>query len=164
MGARTIISAAILIVLIVLTAVLPGRKESVRTADPCWPSVALDPADRLLILAPHPDDEVLGCGGVIQQAVTMKLPVRIVFLTYGDFYEWSFLRYEKRPVLTPRGVQGMGEIRRGEALAADATLGVAQADLAFLGCPWPTRSRRIWWGSWRGPRRSRARAWYSRSG
>jgi hypothetical protein len=31
-------------------------------------------------------------------AWAMALPIRIVFLTYGDFYEWSFIRYEKRPV------------------------------------------------------------------
>jgi len=36
-----------------------------------------------------------------QQAVAMGLPVRIAFLTYGDFYEFSFIVYEKRHALLP---------------------------------------------------------------
>jgi LmbE family N-acetylglucosaminyl deacetylase len=114
-----------------------------------WPRVTLNATDRLLILAPHPDDEVLGCGGVIQQGVAMGLPIRIVFLTYGDFYEWSFIRYEKRPVLTSRGVKGMGEIRHGEALAADAMLGAPAVDLAFLGYP-DFGTLKMWDSAWDG--------------
>ncbi|MCL5278641.1 MAG: PIG-L family deacetylase [Planctomycetes bacterium] len=120
------------------------------------PKLTLAPADRLLILAPHPDDEVLGCGGVIQQGVALGLPIRIVFLTYGDFYEWSFIRYEKRPVLTPRGVEGMGEIRHGEALAADATLGAPAADLVFLGYP-DFGTLQMWYRAWDGARPVRGR-------
>ncbi len=97
--------------------------------------VTLNDRDRLLVLAPHPDDEVLGCGGVIQQAVVMDLPVHIAFLTYGDFYEFSFIVYKKRPVLTPRGVEGMGEIRHTEAVAADSVLGVPKEHISFFGYP-----------------------------
>lgn len=98
-------------------------------------SLVLDEQDRVLVLAPHPDDEVLGCGGVIQQAMAMKLPVHIGFLTYGDFYEWSFIVYKKRLVLTARGVEGMGEVRHDEAIAAAATLGLSPDHLSFFGYP-----------------------------
>lgn len=37
-----------------------------------------------LILAPHPDDESLGCGGSIIKHVNSKSRVKIVFLTNGD--------------------------------------------------------------------------------
>lgn len=97
--------------------------------------VALNEKDRVLVLAPHPDDEVLGCGGVIQQAVAMGLPIHVAFLTYGDFYEQSFFMYKKRPVLTARGVRGMGEVRHDEAMAADSILGVPRDRLRFLGYP-----------------------------
>lgn len=107
-----------------------GLSSSLPTA-----RVALNEKDRVLVLAPHPDDEVLGCGGVIQQAVATGLPVHVAFLTYGDFYEQSFLMYKNRPVLTARGVEGMGEIRHDEAIAADSVLGVPKENLSFFGYP-----------------------------
>ncbi|MFQ3611471.1 MAG: PIG-L family deacetylase, partial [Fimbriimonadales bacterium] len=39
---------------------------------------------RLLIIAPHPDDEVLGCGGLIAEAVRQGSAVRVVAITAGD--------------------------------------------------------------------------------
>ncbi|MEN6425394.1 MAG: PIG-L family deacetylase [Phycisphaerales bacterium] len=100
-----------------------------------------------MILAPHPDDEVLGCAGIVQKAVAMNVPVHIVFFTYGDFYEWSFVVYKKRPVLTPKGVEGMGELRHDEAIAAAAALGLARNDLTFLGYP-DFGTLDIWYSAW----------------
>ncbi|HEX4497934.1 MAG TPA: PIG-L family deacetylase, partial [Thermoanaerobaculia bacterium] len=97
--------------------------------------VALQDTDRILVLAPHPDDEVLGAGGVLREAVRRGLPVRVVFLTHGDSNEWSFLAYRKRPVLTPSGALAMGAVRHQEALEAAKVLGVAAQDLRFLGYP-----------------------------
>ncbi|MBI5259515.1 MAG: PIG-L family deacetylase [Burkholderiales bacterium] len=37
----------------------------------------------LLVLAPHPDDEVLGCGGLLALAVAQGVQVRVVVLTDG---------------------------------------------------------------------------------
>jgi LmbE family N-acetylglucosaminyl deacetylase len=37
-----------------------------------------------LIIAPHPDDEALGCGGSIVKHVRAKSRVKVVFLTNGD--------------------------------------------------------------------------------
>jgi LmbE family N-acetylglucosaminyl deacetylase len=36
---------------------------------------------RVLVLAPHPDDEVLGCGGAIIKHIQQKNPVKVIFLT-----------------------------------------------------------------------------------
>jgi LmbE family N-acetylglucosaminyl deacetylase len=97
--------------------------------------VALQDGDRILVLVPHPDDEVLGAGGVLREAVRRGLPARVVFLTNGDSNEWSFLAYRKRPVLMPGGALAMGAVRHQEALAAAAALGVSSRDLTFLGYP-----------------------------
>jgi len=111
------------------------------------PEVTLLPTDRVLVLAPHPDDETLCCGGIIQRAVTMGLPVRVVFLTYGDNSQWSFLVYRKRPELAPKAVLAMGEIRRNEAMAAAAILGLAPDQLIFLGYP-DFSTLNIWYTHW----------------
>lgn len=99
------------------------------------PVIEFKPDDRILVLAPHPDDEVIGCGGVIQQALAMKLPVRVVYLTYGDNNEWSFLMYRKHFVLFPGSVRQMGVVRHDEALAAARLLGLQPAQEFFLGYP-----------------------------
>lgn len=99
------------------------------------PPVVLSPQDRVLVLAPHPDDEVLGCGGILERAAVMHLPVRVVLFTYGDFNEWSFLLYRHHPVLSSSAVRGMGEVRHDEAISAAAALGVSPTNLTFLGYP-----------------------------
>ena len=100
-----------------------------------WPPITLTPDDRILILAPHPDDEVLGCAGIIQQAVALRLPLRIAFLTDGDNNEWSFLVYRKHFVVRRAALQRMGLVRADEAIAAARVLGVAPEQLTFLGYP-----------------------------
>ncbi len=52
-------------------------------------------ADRVLILAPHPDDEDIGCAGVIQRALKSGAKVKIMYLTNGDHNEFAFIVYEK---------------------------------------------------------------------
>ena len=91
--------------------------------------------DRVLIVAPHPDDETLGTGGVIQRALKSGAQVRIVWLTNGDSNELAFIVYEKR--LTFRKVEflHMGEVRRKEAVLAMKALGVPETNLTFLGYP-----------------------------
>ena len=77
----------------------------------------LGPQDRVLILAPHPDDETLCTGGIIQQALALGLPIHVVFLTYGDNNEWSFVKYRKKLTVGSKAVEGMGLVRHDEAVA-----------------------------------------------
>lgn len=122
-----------------------GRTEA--TSPPALAQVVLKPDDRILVLAPHPDDEVLGCAGIIQSVAEMRLPIRVVFFTYGDNNEWSFLVYRKHPVLFPRAVQAMGQIRHHEALAAANVLGLSPDQLTFLGYP-DFGTLAIWYEHW----------------
>jgi len=110
-------------------------------------SVTLLPTDRVLVLAPHPDDEVLGAGGVIQEAVSKALPIKIVFLTYGDSNQWSFFLYRKHPVVWPAAVENMGLIRHDEAVDASRILGVPPQNLIFLGYP-DFGTLNIWYYHW----------------
>jgi len=103
--------------------------------------------DRVLILAPHPDDEILGCAGIIQKAKALGIPLRIVFLTYGDNNQWSFLVYRKHPVFMPRAVKEMGLVRYREAQAATRVLEVAPEQLVFLGYP-DFHTLSLWYRYW----------------
>jgi len=114
--------------------------------DPSAP-VTLQPNDRILILAPHPDDDILCCAGLLQEAVSRRIPLRVVYLTYGDNYEWAFMAYKKHPVLEPQALRAMGLLRHDEAVAGQAALGVSTAALTFLGYP-DFGTMKIWTSHW----------------
>ena len=55
--------------------------------------------DRVLVLAPHPDDETIGCAGVIMHALKSGAKVKVVYLTNGDNNVFSILL--SNPLLIP---------------------------------------------------------------
>lgn len=70
------------------------------------PAGQLPPAESLLVLAPHADDEVLGCGGTILRYLQDGSKVSIVYLTDGRF----------------GGVGNLSNQRRAEAIAVGRRL------------------------------------------
>jgi len=73
----------------------------------------------ILVLAPHPDDDVIIASGVISNAISQGQPVKVVYVTNGDI-----------------SGTGQGFLREGEAVTAQTTyLGTAENDLIFLGYP-----------------------------
>ena len=99
------------------------------------PLPAFTPEDRVLIFAPHPDDEAIGTGGVIQMARRAGAQVRVVLVTNGENNEFSFLVYKKRLIFRPKEILAMGELRRRESLSAMFSLGVGEEDILSLGYP-----------------------------
>ena len=91
--------------------------------------------DRLLIVAPHPDDEVLGAGGLIQQARAAGADVHVVYLTNGDHNQVAFKLYKLLLHLRPRQYLAFGRMRQREAVAAMTILGLSRDHLTFLGYP-----------------------------
>jgi len=104
-------------------------------------------ADRILVVAPHPDDEVIGAGGLIQQACAKGAAVRVVYLTNGDHNQIAFKLYKLRLHLRPRQYLAFGELREREATAATALLGLSSEQLTFLGYP-DYGTLRIWRDYW----------------
>ena len=77
---------------------------------------------RLLVLAPHPDDETLGCGLAVQRALGSGAKVLAVVATDG--------RYGDPDVIPP---ERMAAIRLDELKAATSVLGLDPTDLLTLG-------------------------------
>lgn len=92
-------------------------------------------SDRILLLAPHPDDETLAVGGLLQRAVQAGAHVRVVYVTDGENNPWAQRANERRWSIGPADRLRWGVRRRGEALAALAALGVAPECATFLGFP-----------------------------
>lgn len=89
--------------------------------------------DRLLVFAPHPDDETLATGEMIQFAMAAGARVRIVFATDGDNNPWPQRWCERRWRIGVAERERWGKRRRGEAMAALGHLGVAPESARFLG-------------------------------
>lgn len=96
---------------------------------------SIDNKTRLLVIAPHPDDEVLITGGLIQKVLSAGGLVRIVYLTSGDGNKVSVIRLDKTIKLTSTEYLNLGEKRKNEALGAMRVLGLIERDLIFLGFP-----------------------------
>ncbi|MEW6593794.1 MAG: PIG-L deacetylase family protein [Thermodesulfobacteriota bacterium] len=75
-------------------------------------------SERLLIVAAHPDDEVLGCGGTIARFVDAGAAVRIIFLAEGITARYLPEQFDD-PVVVDKTAR-----RNRNALAAAAVLGV----------------------------------------
>jgi LmbE family N-acetylglucosaminyl deacetylase len=91
--------------------------------------------DRVMVIAPHPDDEVLAAGGLIQYAIAMGAGVRVVYLTDGENNGWAQLAVEGRWPFTPRDRARWGSRRREEALAGLECLCLSAGAARFLGFP-----------------------------
>lgn len=74
----------------------------------------------VMVIAPHPDDEVIGCGGTVCRHVAAGDPVSVIYLTRGE-------RSRGYPWLDPSEKQAK---RMQEALSSCAILGVR--DTLFL--------------------------------
>lgn len=76
-----------------------------------------------LILAPHPDDESLGCGGLIAAACAASLPPVVAILTDGSASHPASRRYPPAR---------LRQVREAESMRAVAILGLPADRLIFL--------------------------------
>lgn len=92
--------------------------------------------DRVLIVAPHPDDEILACGGIIQKCVLNNIKVFVMYITDGENNKLSLLSLKElwKKALPNRFIS-LGEIRKRESINACKILGLKKENLFFLDYP-----------------------------
>ncbi|HEX4507516.1 MAG TPA: PIG-L family deacetylase [Alphaproteobacteria bacterium] len=92
----------------------------------CLPLVPLDRIlgpGGLIVIAPHPDDETLGCGGLIARARSEGRAVRVVILSDGSLSHQGSRDYPPDRLRT---------VRQQESTVALEMLGVSRQDIHFL--------------------------------
>lgn len=90
---------------------------------------------RVIVFAPHPDDETLAAGGLMQRVVDRGGEVRVVFVTNGDGYPEAVRRQLGHAPRSSQDFIDYGKQRHDEALQALCELGVPPEDAVFLGFP-----------------------------
>ncbi len=95
-----------------------------------------DPHDRILIIAPHPDDEVLAAGGVIATASKSQDPlsIRVVVATNGDA-SYATAIFHGSHLFTKKNFRRQALQRQQESISALACLGLGAEQVHFWGFP-----------------------------
>lgn len=111
-----------------LVAPLLAQDQTAKAAPP--------PLD-LLVVAPHPDDEIIGCGGTMLQALEQKKRVGVVVVTSGDGYPAlaAIVVKKDRGQLVPDDFMQAGALRQRHSVRAAARIGLPESELLFLGYP-----------------------------
>lgn len=78
----------------------------------------------ILVVAPHPDDETLGCGGAIALLKSLNCDVRVLVMSDGTL---SHPRSKKYPAAKLKA------LRESETIAALSILGIENDSVDFLG-------------------------------
>lgn len=79
----------------------------------------------ILIASPHPDDETLGCGGLIARCAAQGCSITVLAITNGEASHPGDRAWQEK----------LGEIRKNEQYSALKTLGLAEPDVVSLGLP-----------------------------
>jgi len=105
------------------TPIFDGTPFAGPLAPPLRPAETLATFGRTLVVAPHPDDESLGCGGAIALLTAGGTAVRVLFITDGTLSHPGSRRYP---------APALRALREREAYAALAALGVGAEDVLFM--------------------------------
>ncbi len=109
--------------------------------------------ERIVIVAPHCDDEIIGAGGLMHKSIAAGAQVWVIFVTNGDGYRAAAKRGLK-PFSTPSAsFVSLGYRRHEESVSALRRIGVPERRIIELG--YPDRGLEPMWVShWTTPYRS----------
>jgi len=90
------------------------------------PALGLPPGTRILVLAPHPDDESIGCGGTIGKCLAAGHDVRVIVLTDGRYGSSQIRQLSGNDPESGKLQKALIETRRAEMQSAMELIGVTQ--------------------------------------
>ncbi len=123
---------ALLLFTIAVPRAAPGDLAPARFADQ-----GLEVGERLhlLVIAPHPDDETLGAGGLMQRVQKQRGRVTVAYLTSGDGYLDGVELETGKLKPKAKDFVNYGEERLHEALRALQAISISQKSLFVFGFP-----------------------------
>ena len=87
--------------------------------------ISLEKISSVLCVAPHPDDEVLGCGGLLALLQERQAKVQVLVLTQGELGH-AHLQTHLQAETQPAQSQALAQVRVEESQAAARVLGLPQ--------------------------------------
>ena len=99
------------------------------------PHTAPNPQSRILVFAPHCDDETLGVGGLMADARKSGASVKVVLLTNGDGFPLATSKQYLKLRPSAETYVDFAYHRQGETRAALDQLGLKKDQVLFLGYP-----------------------------
>lgn len=121
---------------------IPGQAQDLPSAARPHPA-----EKRLLVIAPHPDDESLAGAALIQKTLQEGGSVRVAVMTNGDGFRRAAAEQFHLPKAEASDLYRLGLLRQQEELAAAKQLGLQDKDILFLGYP-DAGLRHLWSGHW----------------
>src|SRR5690349_7823006 len=114
-----------LALIVLATCICQPPAAAAPPAAPIPGGARLDPVD-ILVIAPHSDDEAIGCTGVMLRAIAQGERVGVVVVTAGDGGPKIAAAMAKKPVdaLVPQDFVDTAALRQRHTLEAMPTLGV----------------------------------------
>jgi LmbE family N-acetylglucosaminyl deacetylase len=91
--------------------------------------------ESIVVFAPHPDDEVIGCAGIIMQALARGARVKVVDITNGDGFDAAAAGVTHKAVnqVGPDDFFALSRLRQTQSRNALEILGGKPDDLIILG-------------------------------
>ena len=114
--------------------------------EPTTSSALVDPAslnaERILVVAPHPDDESLGCGGLIATLSRLGRTFHFLFVTDGGASHTGSSIWTRSALMAQREIEAAEALSRlGVHDAGRTFLRLPDAAMPPLGCPDAAQAR-----------------------
>ncbi|MEM3503235.1 MAG: PIG-L family deacetylase, partial [Nitrososphaeria archaeon] len=90
--------------------------------------------DRILVVVAHPDDETIGLGGYLAQAIKNGAQVKVVIVTNGEGNKY-YAYFGEKKIFSKEKFIYEENVRINEAINALNVLGLEPDKIVFLGFP-----------------------------